>query len=207
MASVTAVSSKGLHRRLGPGAALSFLMLLATAGPSAGGQGRVPRRPPEPFHVFVHTSDPVDAALKAQLEEAIPMVRKRVERRRRWFQLAETSEAADITLRVVNYRTGQYRNLMQDGPYGDPLQGREFHFLDAVVQSGGVRTRLSGLDEREIGTGPSLRNAASHLAEELEPFSKDNYSTLSQLRTRAREKEPRGDGAPPRARNASPERP
>ena len=99
---------------------------------------QAPRRPPQPFTVFVKASDPADAALRTRLEEAMPMVRERVERRRRWFQLAETPEAADITLRLTNYRTGQYRNPMQDGPYGEGMQGREFHFLDAVVQGGGV---------------------------------------------------------------------
>ncbi|MCY4430428.1 MAG: hypothetical protein OXC11_08560, partial [Rhodospirillales bacterium] len=76
--------------------------------------------------------------MKAKLEEVVPIVRERVERRRHWFQLADSAESADLTLRLVNYRTGQHWNPLFDAVYGDQ-QGREFHFLDAVVQGGGVR--------------------------------------------------------------------
>ena len=60
----------------------------------------------------------------------------------------------------------------------------EFHYVDAVVLAGDLRAALSGLDHRCVETGPSLRNAASHLAEELEQFTRDNYGTLGQLRAR-----------------------
>ena len=116
------------------------------------------------------------------------MVRERVERRRKWFRLAELPEAAQITLRIVNYRAEQHWILRRTLPWGipgDPGQrGREYHFL-AIVQGGDVRTTLSGLDERPVGIGPALRNAASHLAEELERFAKDNYGALSRLRAGA----------------------
>ena len=193
------------HRAISSWAPLVALVVLATWGArSDAGQEEVPRRPPEPFLVFVHTSDPADAALKANLEEAMPMVRERIERRREWFQLTESAETADITLRIVNYRTGQHWNPLFR-TYGT-LQGREFHFLDAIIQGGGVRTRLSGLDERPVGNSPALRNAASHLAEELERFCKDNYGPLRQLQTETRPKEPGDGSAAPRSRNASPSR-
>ena len=165
-----------------PGSILALVALLALA-PAAASQDKAPRRPPEPFRVFVHAGDPADNSLKASLEETLPMVRERVERRRHWFQLADSFESADLTLRLVNYRTGQHWNPLFDAVYWDQ-QGREFHFLDAVVQGGGVRTRLSGLDERPVRTGPSIRNAAGHLAEELERFAKENYAALSELRVR-----------------------
>lgn len=132
--------------------------------------------------MFVYASDPADVALKTALDEALPMVRERLERRRHWFRLSDSAETADLTLRLVNYRTGQHWNPMLDGVYGD-LQGREFHFLDAVVRAGEARARLSGLDERPVDVGPDLRNAASHLAEELERFAKDNYAALERART------------------------
>ena len=171
-----------------PGSILALVALLALA-PAATGQDKAPRRPPEPFRVFVHAGDPADNSLKASLEETLPMVRERVERRRHWFQLADSFESADLTLRLVNYRTGQHWNPLFEAVYGDP-QGREFHFLDAIVQGGGVRTRLSGLDERSVGTGPSLRNAASHLAEELERFVKDNFRALWRFKAEANERPP-----------------
>ena len=172
--------------------ALALPLLLTPLGNQpAAGQDEAPRRPPEPFRVFVQTSDPADAELKTRLEEAVPMVRERVQRRK-WFQLTDSAEEADLTLRLVNYRTGQHWNPLFDAVYGDQ-QGREFHFLDAVVQGGGVRSSLSGLDERPVGTGPSLRNAASHLAEELERFAKDNYLALSRVQTQANRKPSRGE--------------
>ncbi len=151
----------------------------------AAGQDEAPRRPPEPFRVFVHTSDPGDNALRAALEEVLPMVRERVERRRHWFQLADSAEDADLTLRLVNYRTGQHGDPLAPGSYAD-LMGREFHFLDAIVLGGGERSGLTGLDERDFPGGPGLRNAASHLAEELERFCKENYAALMRLRTETR---------------------
>ncbi|MXW70399.1 MAG: hypothetical protein F4Z74_02970 [Acidobacteria bacterium] len=161
------------------------LLMAPLGSPPAAGQDEAPRRPPEPFRVFVHTSDPGDDALRAALEEVLPMVRERVERRRHWFQLAGSAEAADLTLRLVNYRTGQHEDPLGPASYVD-VRGREFHFLDAIVLGGGERTRLSGLDEREFASGPGLRNAASHLAEELERFCKENYAALIRLRAENR---------------------
>ena len=190
---------------------LALVVLAAWGARSDAGQEKAPRHPPEPFRVFVHTSDPADAALKAKLEEAVPMVRERVERRRKWFRLAESPEAAQITLRIVNYRAEQHWILRRTLPWGTPgdpgQRGREYHFLDAIVQGGDVRTTLSGLDERPVGIGPALRNAASHLAEELERFCKDNYGALEQLRATAGPRERRNGGASAPAKNASPQRP
>ncbi len=159
--------------------------LFVSSGVSAGaGEQPAPRRPPEPFRVFVQASDPEDAELKSQLEKAVPAIRERVQRRRNWFELAPSAEAADIALRVTNYRTAQ---VMHPKLERQILNGRvtmversevlEFHYVDAVAVVGSVRETLTGLDERD--TGPSLRNAASHLAEELERFCKDNYTALT----------------------------
>ena len=63
------------------------LISLAAFAVAAGGQEKAPRNPPEPFRVFVHAIEVADAALKVRLDEALPMVRERVERRRKWFQL------------------------------------------------------------------------------------------------------------------------
>ena len=164
---------------MGLGLILAPVALLGLA--AAAGQDEAPRRPSEPFRVFVHTSDPGDNALRAALEEVLPMVRERVERRRHWFQLADSAEDADLTLRLVNYRTGQHGDPLAPGSYAD-LMGREFHFLDAIVLGGGERSGLTGLDERDFPGGPGLRNAASHLAEELERFCKENYAALRRLR-------------------------
>ena len=181
--------------------ALALFALVASAA-LAVGQERAPRRPPEPFRVFVHADERVDAALKAKLEEVLPMVRKRVKRRGRWFQLADSPETGDITLRITNYRQGHPRDL-QGGVRGGRTESMgdcwatEFHYVDAVALAGDLRVRLSGLDHRCVDTGPGLRNAASHLAEELERFAKDNYGALSRLRAGAEVGERADGGAPP----------
>ena len=72
-----------------------------------------------------------------------------------------------------------------------------YHYVDAVALAGDLRVRLSGLDHRCVDTGPGLRNAASHLAEELERFAKDNYGALSRLRAGAEVGERADGGAPP----------
>jgi len=60
----------------------------------------------------------------------------------------------------------------------DDCRAMEFDSVDAVALAGHLRAQLSGLDYRCVEEGPSLRNAASQLAEELERFCKENYSTL-----------------------------
>lgn len=155
------------------------LLLAPLGNQPATGQEKAPRRPPEPFRVFVQTSDPADAALKRQLEEAVPMVRERVERRE-WFQRAESAAEAEVVLRIVNYHNS---NAHKWGWFEGPTV--ELVYVDAVAVAGTAREKLSGLDQRPVLLGASLRNAASHLAEELERFAKDNYGALRQLRERA----------------------
>ena len=166
-----------------PGLILAPVALLALAT-AASGQDEAPRHPPEPFRVFVYAIESADAALKGRLEEALPTVRKRIERRQRWFRLADSRDTADITLRIVHYRHGN--------PTDPPVRGGRteammncwatgYHYVDAVALAGDARAALSGLDHRCIDEGPSLRNAAGHLAEELERFCKENYAALTRL--------------------------
>lgn len=173
------------------------LIALAASASLGGGQGKAPRNPPEPFRVWVYTVESADAEVEARLEEALPMVRERVKRRRRWFQLADSRETADISLRINHYRVGNPKEQETKSRYEamNDCWAMEFHIVDAVVLAGNVRARLSGLDHRCVDTGPSLQNAASHLAEELERFSKENYTTLERLRAVAGPREPRDGGA------------
>ena len=77
----------------------------------------------------------------------------------------------------------------------DDCRAMEFHSVDAVVLAGDLRAQLSGMDYRCGEAGPSLRNAASHLAEELERFGKENYGALERLRATAGSRKPRDGGA------------
>lgn len=161
--------------------ALALPLLLAPlVNRPATGQDEAPRRPPEPFRVFVQTSEPADAELKTRLEEAVPMVRERV-RRRKWFQLADSEEEADVVLRIVNYHNSHAHKW---GWYEGPTV--ELVYVDAVATAGPVREKLSGLDQRPALLRASLRNAASNLAEELERFCKENYTALMRLRVETR---------------------
>jgi hypothetical protein len=185
--------------------ALALFALVASAAVAVG-QERAPRRPPEPFRVFVHTDERVDAALKAKLEEVLPMVRERVKRRGRWFQLADSPETGDIVLRITHYRQANL-NLSVKGSRTESMYdcwATGYHYVDAVALAGDLRAPLSGLDHRCVETGPSLRNAASHLAEELERFAKDNYTTLAKLRATPGTRERRDGAAAPPPRNPSP---
>ena len=167
-----------------PVALAASLLLTAFAAAAVGSSAQAPRRPPEPFAVFVHASDPEDPELRAGIQQASLEVRDRVRGRRNWFRVVDSAEGADITLRVINYRTAQVmlpkiERLILDGRVMlvERSEIVEFHYVDAVALGGEARESLTGLDERD--TGPSLRNAASHLAEELERFCKDNYGALA----------------------------
>ena len=184
-------------RSVRTGTLVLALLLPALGNLSATGQETAPRRPPEPFRVFVHASSPADAHLKAALAEALPMVRERVERRRHWFQLADSAETADLTLRLVNSRTGELGK--GDRKTGDMFPGmgvaqpddfRAYHFVDAVVAGGSVRADLSGLHVGPVKRESSARAAADHLADELERFCKQNHAALTRGRTETRPNEP-----------------
>ena len=169
--------------------------LLALAATAPGGD-ETPRRPPEPFRVFVYATPTADAAVRATLDDALPTVRERVTRRRRWFQLTDSAETAEITLRITHYRQANL-NLSVRGNLSRSMYAcwaTGYHYVDAVALAGDARAALSGLDHRCVEERPSLRSAASHLAEELERFVKDNYGPVS----RARAQTKRERGATPR---------
>ena len=168
----------------------------AVLAAAAAGEDKAPGRPPEPFRVFVHTSPTADAALQATLDGALPMVRERVRRRNKWFQLVDSAEMAEITLRIIHYRQANLNLSVRGGQTESMFTcwATGYHYVDAVALAGDVRAALSGLDHRCVDEGPSLRNAAGHLAEELERFAKDNYGVVSRARARAN----RERGAPPR---------
>ena len=171
-------------------------VVLAALSAAATGQDGAPRRPPEPFRVFVHATPTADAAVQATLDDALPMVRERVMRRRRWFRVVDSAETAEITLRITQHRQANLNLLVRGGQtesmYTCWTTG--YHYVDAVALAGDARATLSGLDHRCIDEGPSLRNAAGHLAEELERFAKDNYGPVSRARAQAK----RERGATPR---------
>lgn len=183
--------------RPAPAALSAAFLFFAWGNLPAAGQDRAPRRPLEPFRVFVYPSHPSDTALKAKLEEVVPIVRERVARRRHWFQLADSAETADLRLRLVNYRTGELGK--GDRKTGDMFPGmlvaqpndfREFHFVDAVVAGASLRADLSGLHVGPIKRESSARDAADHLADELERFCKQNHAALTRGRTGTRPNEP-----------------
>ena len=180
-----------------PGLILAPVTLLALAA-AAAGQDKAPRHPPEPFTVFIHARGPADPASHARLDEALPVVRERIERRR-WFALAESVQTADITLRITHYRQGHPEAQLRPGQL--TCYATEYNYLDAVVRVGDLEKRLSGMDHRCVDEGPSLRNAAGHLAEELERFAKDNYGALSRVRTDADARQRRDDTPPNQPRN------
>lgn len=175
------------------GLILAPVALLALAG--ATGQDEAPRRPPEPFRVFVYATPTADAAVRASLDGALPTVRERVRRRNGWFQLADSAATAEITLRITHYRQANLNPTVR-GNWTVPMYGcweTGYHYVDAVALAGDAREALSGLDHRCVDVGPSLRNAASHLAEELERFARDNYGAVSRVKARANEKRERGE--------------
>lgn len=162
---------------------------------AAAGEYEAPRRPPEPFRVFVYATPTADAAVQATLVDALPMVRERVMRRAKWFRLVDSAEKAEITLRITHYRQANLNPTVQ-GNWTVPMYGcweTGYHYVDAVALAGDAREALSGLDHRCVDVGPSLRNAASHLAEELERFARDNYGALNRVKARANAKPPRGE--------------
>ena len=158
-------------------------LFLGVAGAALAGEP-APRRPPEPFPVFVHAIATEDAEHRARLREAVAEVSKRIERRRRWLRPVESPEDARVILQVTNYRTVSEMALKRAGTFvrrGMVVSERpeivELHYVDAVASAGELQRALSGLDRRRVGT--SLRNASDQLAAELERFCRDHYAALT----------------------------
>lgn len=167
---------------------LRFPALAATAiaVSAAFASAQAPRRPPEPFLVFVHATETDDAERAAAIAEALEDVKDGVERRRNWFRLTENREGAALTLRVTGYRHTQQMRPKIDRQFINGqlvmVEGSEVidvHYVDAVAAAPDsmVRGSLSGFDERERGS--SLQNAARHLAEEFENFVKQHYEAVT----------------------------
>lgn len=157
--------------------------LVAAGGAALAGE-QAPRRPPEPFPVFVHAIPTEDAELEGMLAKAVSEVGKRLARRRHWFRTVSSAEDARVTLQIANYRTASQMipkldKLIQRGQVimVERSEIIELHFVDAVARIGDRMASLSGLDERETGT--SLRNASDNLAEQLERFCRENYAALT----------------------------
>lgn len=162
---------------------LTVALTLGVAGAALAGEP-APKRPPEPFPVFVHAVETDDPEDRARLREAVSEVSKRIERRRHWFRPVESRAEARVTLQVTNYRAVSEFALKRHGTFvrwGMVVSERpaivELHYVDAVASVGDLRRDLSGLDQRRVGT--SLRNAGDQLAGELERFCRENYAALT----------------------------
>ena len=164
-------------------AGLIVSLVTGVAGAALAGEP-APRRPPEPFPVFVHLLETDDPEHRARLREAVAEVSKRIERRGHWLRPVESREEARVILQVTNYRTVSEMALKRAGTFvrrGMVVSERpeivELHYVDAVASAGELRRALSGLDQRRVGT--SLRNASDQLAAELERFCRDHYAALT----------------------------
>ncbi len=132
-----------------------------------------------PPAVFVHEIRAGEPAAREALEVAVSEVGEQLRRRDDSFRLAEDEASADIVLRVTNYRTSRVMHpklerLILDGRVTivERSEVVEVHYVDAVAIAGEARESLTGLDERSRGA--SLRNAASHLVDELERFCEEH---------------------------------
>ena len=164
-------------------ASVSLLGAFVAVAALAGAQS-APKRPPEPFPVFVEPMETDDETLRKRFEEAVPEVANRVARRRHWFRIAESADEAAVTLRLTDYRIGSGivpRLSKQSLARGSAtmMEGTEvvdIHLLYGVASVGARRAILS-LDRRDAAK--SLRRAADDLAEELERFCRENYAALT----------------------------
>ncbi len=163
--------------------AVAVAVLAASAALAS---AQAPRRPPEPFPVFVHATETDDAERAEAIAAALVEVREGVQRRRNWFRLTDDREEAALTLRVTSYRHTQQMRPKLDRQFINGqlqiIEGSEVidvHYVDAVASAPGstVRGSLSGFDERERGS--SLQNAARHLAELFEDFVKEHYQAVT----------------------------
>lgn len=170
-----------------PGAALPAFLLAGVVLAALAGAQSAPKRPPEPFPVFVEAAPTDDETLRERLDGAVVEVARRVARRRHWFRIAADAEAAALTLRLTDYRIGSAivpRLEKQSLGRGSTttMSGTEvvdLHYLYAVAAFGGKREILS---PEGRAAARSLREAGDDLAEELERFCRENYADLAARR-------------------------
>lgn len=153
---------------------VALALVIAPGLPLAGAE----QGPPA---VFVDAVEVEDPATREGIETALGAVLERLRDRDREFRLAESAEAAEVTVRITNYRTARVmrpklERLILDGRVTivERSEVMEVHYVDAYVSAGEAREALTGLDERDRGA--SIRNAASHLVDELERFCEEHCS-------------------------------
>ncbi len=143
-------------------------------------QRKTPKRPDQPFTVFVYTeglkNDDVD----------MPKVAKEVAKRigkKKWLKVVKTHDDADIVVEVLTHLVNEQHRTRIDSRVNVGGVGKTYYDSNFVTERHRIETRvtlpdrrqklLTGADDRE--QGGSMKGAASNLAGQLEDHCKENY--------------------------------
>lgn len=151
-----------------------------------------PKRPDEPFRVFVAVDpEEADDGERGQLEEARAELAKRVGKDRNWFRLVTDRQDAEIVILLVNYWTREEKRVLSTWGVVPPTEGGQrgktqvieivtYHYLQARVELFGARRMLRG--EKVRNDRGKAKDAAGDLLDRLEEVCREEYDFLIRRR-------------------------
>lgn len=169
-----------MHRRV-QAISVCILALFVAATSFAQEQRKPPKKPAQPFLVYVFTegltNDSVD------MPEVTEEVSKRVAKKKKWLKVVDDRTSADIVVEVLTHAKQEVHRTQLDMRVNDQGTGKNFYDRNYLMERHRIETRvtlpngsqelLTGVDDRK--QGGSLKGAASNLADQLEDHCKDNY--------------------------------
>ena len=147
-------------------------------------QRKPPKKPDQPFLVFVYTEGLIneDVDMPRVAEE----VSQRIAKKKKWLKVVEGRGGADIVVEVLTHLVSEQHRTVLDMRVNDRGTGKHYYDKSFVTERHRIETRITlpngtqksftGADERD--RGGSVKGAASDLARQIEDHCKEHYWEL-----------------------------
>ncbi len=166
---------------------LALFGLLASSAHSGDEKRKPPKRPDQPFTVYVDAHPRGEAKVVEAILEAREELEKKLRKKKKWFTVSERPDAAEITVELEAYwvreerRTHDQRHVAGANTHTVQVDTiYRYHSLRSVVTAFGTPREMLGTQTKR--NGGSAKGAASDLANRLERYCKENYWKLDERR-------------------------
>jgi hypothetical protein len=157
------------------------VVALLTANGFAQEQRKPPKKPNQPFQVFVFTEGLTNEDV--DMPRVADEVSKRIAKKKKWLKLTDSRDRANIVVEVLTHIVDEQSRTVLDYRVDDQGIGKHLYENTFVSERHRIETRITlpdgtqklfiGRDERD--RGGNVERAASDVAEQLEEHCKDNY--------------------------------
>ena len=166
---------------------LVFIAFLALPVRADEKKRKPPKRPDEPFVIFVDARPKGEAKAVEAIWEAREELEKKLRKKKKWFRIGESADSAELVVTLEAYwvreerRTHDQTHVAGGNTHTvqvDTLY--EYHSLRSTVTILGAPHEMTGTQMKR-GRG-TPKGAASDLANRLERYCKENYWELDERR-------------------------